>query len=437
MARCAIVLAAGQGERLWPLTSTRPKPLLPLPRGTLLSNVLASLRDLVENVVVVIGHLGEMVKEYIEGHGWGFQVFTAIQEKPHGTADAVRAGIKELPRSCDEVLIVYGDLYYGAELPKLLVEKGVNAFVLVETSEAWRYGVASLHGNCLKRVIEKPPKGQEPSNLVNAGVYLLERTVLEEALNETPLSPRGEYELTDTLNIIASRRCIRPMVYHGPWMDVGTPWDYMSLVQNLAAKLIGGKQVIEGEIEPGARLNGPVYIASNAVVRTGTVVEGPAWIEGEIGPSAHVRPYTIVYQGAKIGAFTQAKASILLENAKAPHLNYVGDSVLGEDSNMGAGSVTANLRFDHATIKVMLKGELVDTGRKKLGAIIGGHAQIGVNASLMPGIRVGAYSWIEPGIRLNEDVPDCSFAKERNGKIIMTPLKDFECKPPMSPPRRY
>jgi bifunctional UDP-N-acetylglucosamine pyrophosphorylase/glucosamine-1-phosphate N-acetyltransferase len=423
---------------MWPLTSTRPKPLLPLPRGTLLSRLLRSLQGLVDGATVVVSreHRG-LVSKYLEGYSWGFPVTVTVQEEARGTADAVRAGLEALPRSVDELLVIYGDLYYRLDLVGELVGTGKPSMVVVEAGDAHQFGIVVEKEGCLSKIVEKPDRAPA-RGYVNAGMYFLDRADVEDALSRTELSPRGEYEFTDTVTYIARRRCVRLLrARYEDWLDVGRPWDLLEAFRRELESLKA--QQVEGEVEPGARLVGPVYVAPKAVVRSGSIVEGPAWIEGEVGPLAHLRPYSTVLEGARVGAFTQVKDSILLEGSRAPHLNYVGDSVVGEYANLGAGSVTANLRFDGETVKVVLKGRRVDTGRCKLGSMIGGYAQIGVNASLMPGVRVGAGAWVEPGITLYVDVPDCSFAKLRGGRIVVEKLSDrgAECRVEQTLTLRY
>ncbi len=438
MSRYAVVLCAGRGERLWPLTSTRPKPLLPLPGGTLLSRLLAQLKGLVDGVVVVVGHLGWMVERYLDevlgSPGW---VRLAVQEEPRGTADAIRAGLSALPRSVDEVLVVYGDVYFSPSPLKAVVEEGANTVVAVKHPEPWRFGVLEVSEGRMLRVVEKPPRGMEPSNLVNAGVYLLERSLLEEALDSVKTSPRGELEATDALNTIATKTSVKVLIHEGYWRDVGRPWDLLDVARReLEEKLRGLREpVVEGEVEPGARLVGPVYVSKTAVVRSYTVIEGPAWIEGEVGPLARVRPYTITLPASRIGCFSEVKASILMEDARAPHHNYVGDSIIGESVNLGAGTITANLRFDHKTIRMKIRGELVDTGHRKLGAFMGGYSQTGINVSLMPGVRVGAFSWIAPGLTVYQDVPDCTFLHlGREGRLRHERLEGRIACQPAQPP---
>lgn len=127
-----------------------------------------------------------------------------------------------------------------------------------------------------------------------------------------------------------------------------------------------GKDAI---IEAGAYICGPTFIAPNAVIRHG----------------AYVRGSTYVSEHAVVGHTTECKGAILLPHAKAAHFNYVGDSILGYDCNLGAGTKCANLKISHSNIKILLEGKKLDTGLKKLGAILGNRAQTGCNAVTNPG----------------------------------------------------
>ncbi|KSW10708.1 hypothetical protein CF15_07945 [Pyrodictium occultum] len=431
MARYAVVLAAGRGERLWPLTSTRPKPLLPLPGGeTLLSRLLRQLQGLVDGVVVVVagGWAGEAVRRHLEEKGLAASY--AVQREQRGTGDAARVGVEALPRGVDEVLLVNGDLLVSRGLLEAVAGAGAPALAAVPSERSWEYGVVDIdERGCLRGIREKPADAR-PGSLVSTGVMLLPRGRLEELLRGLKPSPRGELEVTDALTALAAEECVRIVTGDWLWMDVGRPWEVIEAYKAVFRERMGPRRepLVEGEAEPGAVLRGPVYVAPGAVVRSGTVVEGPAWIEGEAGPLARLRPWSFLLRGSRAGAHTEVKASILMEGAKAPHLSYVGDSVVGEHANLGAGTVTANLRFDHSTVKMTLKGRRVDTGRRKLGAFIGGYAQTGVNVSLLPGVRVGAYSWIYPGAVVSRDVPDCSFLAPRGQEYVVEDLAGrIEC----------
>ncbi|MCJ7425092.1 glucose-1-phosphate thymidylyltransferase, partial [Candidatus Bathyarchaeota archaeon] len=118
------------------------------------------------------------------------------------------------------------------------------------------------------------------------------------------------------------------------------------------------------------------------------------------------RAGTTFVGGNRFGANCEVKNSILMEKAGVPHLSYVGDSIIGERCNLGAGTITANLRFDQKNIKMTIKGEPVDTGLRKLGMVMGDDCQTGVNVSLHPGVKVGAGAWIAPGVTVDKDVPE-------------------------------
>ena len=116
-------------------------------------------------------------------------------------------------------------------------------------------------------------------------------------------------------------------------------------------------------------------------------------------------------RGSRIGFSVEIKASVIFEKAKIPHLSYVGDSVVCEEINFGAGTLVANLRFDEQPVKVWVRGERISSGRVKLGAFIGGHVKTGINTSILPGVKIGAYSIIYPGVVVSKDVDYGSVVK--------------------------
>jgi bifunctional UDP-N-acetylglucosamine pyrophosphorylase/glucosamine-1-phosphate N-acetyltransferase len=124
---------------------------------------------------------------------------------------------------------------------------------------------------------------------------------------------------------------------------------------------------------------------------SGSYIEGPVVIGDncKIGPNCYIRPYTTIGNNCHIGNACEVKNTIILDNTNVPHQNYVGDSIIAENCNLGAGSKVANLRFDKKNISVVLNGNKINTGRRKLGAIVGDNVQIGINAMLNVGSIVG------------------------------------------------
>ena len=413
----ALILAAGKGERLRPITQTKPKPLLPILCKPLIEWQIHAIEKYtkVEELVIVVSYMKEKIAEYLAQIRPSIPIKIVDQGKELGTGDAVIKGILDMNID-DEVLIIYGDIFlkdWG--ILEKLVNIEDNALLAAEVNDPYNYGVLLIENNTLKKIVEKP---REPvSNLVNAGIYKLR---VEDILRHKDIefSPRGELEFTDILQKIASDKRIRVLnIDKDAWIDIGMPWNLIE-ANKIALKNL--KHEIKGKLEDQVTIKQPVYIGENTIVRSGTYIEGPVYIdkEADIGPNARIRPNTVICRGSKIGFSVEVKESIIMENVHASHLSYIGDSIVCEHVNLGAGTITANLRFDNKPVKMTIKGVRVSSGRRKLGAIIGAYVKTGVNVSLMPGVKIGAYSWIAPGAIVYRDIPPRSFYRAEIKYII-------------------
>ncbi|MEM3948903.1 MAG: sugar phosphate nucleotidyltransferase [Zestosphaera sp.] len=401
----AILLAAGYGRGLEPLTHTRNKVLIPVIDKPLLEHHIDNLATLgVERVVIVSNYMADQVSGYVSrlAEKVSCDIKLVLQGKPLGTGDAARRGLEEV--SSDYFLIIYGDVYVRFEDLKNIVKLGRNVIGAYEVSDPRRYGVLISEGSLLKGIVEKPESAH--SNLVNAGVYMLSQK-LAKYLNDLPLSSRGEYELTDALTMLASEEPVH--VYRlSYWKDLGRPWSLLELNKDLMSSW--SRQVVKGSVEPGVTIKNRVYIDEGAEVLSGTYIVGPAYIgrNSVVGPNSYIRPYTVISSGSKVGYNVEVKESVLMSKVHVSHHAYVGDSIIGEGCNLGAGTITANLRFDERPVSYVVKGVRESTGRVKFGAVLGDFVKTGVDVSLMPGVKVGAYSWIYPGVVVTRDVPPCS-----------------------------
>jgi bifunctional UDP-N-acetylglucosamine pyrophosphorylase/glucosamine-1-phosphate N-acetyltransferase len=149
-----------------------------------------------------------------------------------------------------------------------------------------------------------------------------------------------------------------------------------------------------------------VTVAESARIRSGAYIEGPALIDegSDIGPNCYIRPFTSIGKNARIGNACEIKNSILMDGTHVGHLSYVGDSIIGEKCNLGAGTITANYRLDGRTVKMMVKDKTVDTERTKLGIVLGDNVKSGINALFMPGVKVGVNSWVGPNVVVERDL---------------------------------
>lgn len=407
-----LVLAGGRGERLRPITDTRPKPLVPILGRPLIERILDMFRERVSRAVVVGEYRHEDLRRFIDSYSsrTGLEIELVRQGRELGTGHAVQVGLPHT-RS-DDIVVIYGDLYIGQEVVDKIVSVGPDTIVAVRSDDPWSYGVLVYEGDRVLRIVEKPEPGTVSSDLVNAGVYRLSRDTLR-YVDEIGVSERGEIEFTDIIKIASERgRTVRYVVVdRESWSDVGRPWDLLEIHKKVLSRM--SDRVVEGRVDPMARIEGPVYIARGAVVKGATYIEGPVYIDedAQVGPNAYVRPFTYIGKRTKIGFSTEVKESVVLEDTRLPHLNYVGDSVVCEKVNFGAGTLVANLRFDEQPVKVTIKNTRVSSGRVKLGAFVGGHVKTGINVSILPGVKIGAYSIIYPGVVVGRDVEYGSVVK--------------------------
>ena len=425
----AVVLAAGKGERLEPFTHTKPKPLIPILDKPMIEYIIDNLKAIgINELIMVVSYLKEKIMEYLgDGSKYGISVQYVIQNKPLGTGHALKV-VKEYVKP--PFILYYGDIIVDhTYLMKLLSLKNKGQLILtaVETEKPWDYGVLKVKDNHVLDIIEKPEKGKEPSNLINAGIYLVDEPLMK-YVDKVQLSPRGEYELTDAVKMVIKEgyEVLYMKIPRNEWYELGKVWDILDLNRIFLEKLLQQYKgsVIKGEVSDKATIEGAVYIDEGAKVLSGVYIQGPVYIgkNAKIGPNSYIRPYSVIGRNSRIGNACEVKASVIMDNAHAAHLSYIGDSVVGSYANLGAGTITANLRFDNKTVKVTLKGKRIDSGKRKLGALIGDYVKTGINVSLMPGVKIGAYSWIAPGAIVYEDIPPKSFYKQVGSVFKVVPL---------------
>jgi UDP-N-acetylglucosamine diphosphorylase/glucosamine-1-phosphate N-acetyltransferase len=393
----ALILAAGEGTRMRPLTASTPKPLLLTAGKPFMEHTIEALKEAgLREVYILVGWREDRVREHFgDGARFGLKINYLVQKERQGTAHAVGIAGGEIQ---EEFLCINGDVVVTAAMVnELLAFRATHhgtVMTLVEKANPKEFGVVSLNPDAtVKSIDEKPERPQ--SNLINAGIYLFTPEVFR-AIARTPPSPRGEYEITDTLRLLAGESKVYGFVSKSPWVDVGRPWDLLKANEYL---LKGIKKDIRGEVEPNATLKGEVKIGEGTRVRSGSYIEGPVVIgrNCDIGPNCYIRPHTTVGDNCKVGAGVELKNSIVMNHSHVPHLNYVGDSIIGENCNLGAGTKVANLRLDEKSIRCTIRGERVDTGQRKLGVIMGDNVKTGINCTIDVGTVIGENTFIGPG----------------------------------------
>jgi UDP-N-acetylglucosamine diphosphorylase/glucosamine-1-phosphate N-acetyltransferase len=406
----AVLLAAGEGVRLMPITATRPKHLIKVGGKPILQFCLEAVKKAgIDEAVIVTHYMGESIRNYFgDGAKLGLKLSYVEQKAVLGTGNATEA---VEPYVDGDFVLIYGDLLFGQDAVKDVLSQfkssktaAVMGVVPVDKPESYGIIEQDKEGK-VKRIVEKPVAGKVPSNLANAGVYVFSHDVFRK-IKQTKKSIRGEWELTDAITMLAQegKTVLAAQLSKDDWFDVGRPWDLLD-ANVWALKRMEHK--VLGTVEQGAHLIGPVTVTESARVRSGAYIEGPVFIdeEADVGPNCYIRAGTSLGKKTRVGNGCEIKNSILMDGTHAGHLSYVGDSILGEKCNLGAGTIMANYRFDAGFIKMMVKDQAVDTGRRKLGAVLGDNVKTGIKSLFMPGVKVGANTWVGANFMVERDLP--------------------------------
>ena len=384
----AVILAAGEGNRMRPLTYTRPKVMLPIANRPILEHLLIEAGKAgVREFIFVVGYHDEQVRGYFgSGDRWGVSINYCTQRKQLGTADALKMveGLVD-----GNFLVINGDIIVTQKDISSLTSRNDNTLSVIEVEDTRGLGLVELREGKVVHIYEKIEK--PPSHMANAGLYLFTPDIFD-AISQTSKSPRGEYEITDSLQLLIDQGGSISYQEIGYWLDLSYPWDLLPANEHLLA---GVKSQNSGEVEENVVIKGEVSIGRNTVVRSGSYIVGPVIIgqDCDIGPNCYIRPYTSIGDNCHIGAAVEVKNSIIMRGSKIPHHNYVGDSIIGEECNFGSGTKIANLRLDEKEIWVAG----IDTKRRKLGAIIGDRVETGINACINVGCLIGNNTHIGPG----------------------------------------
>lgn len=422
----AIILSAGEGSRMRPLTLTKPKTMLPVAGKPIIQYNIESLRDNgIIDILLIVRYKEEIVRNYFgDGSDFGVNISYKTQKDFLGTANAISYGEDFID---DSIIVLNGDIILDDEIIHEIIKKynylsPDTLMLLTEVEDPSAFGVVEIENGNIKNIVEKPKREEAPSNLVNAGIYIFNKDIFDK-ICETEISERGEYEITDSVSLqIEDNKTVIGHKTSKDWIDVGRPWELIEVNEELIGKL---KTEIKGTVEAGAVIHGEVFLDEGSVIKAGVYIEGNVYIgkNCDIGPNSYIRGNTYFGDNVHVGNAVEIKNSIIMENTNVSHLSYVGDSVIGSNCNIAAGTNIANLRFDNATIKTKIKNQKIDSGRRKLGAIIGDSVKTGINSSFSPGVKVGHNSTIGSGVLLYEDLPSDTRVLEKQTHIIQKKKK--------------
>lgn len=412
----AVVLAGGVGKRFWPLSEH--KTLFRFLGKPYVDYTVSSILPKEVTRVVVIANPEN--KDALDQVQFPVPVTTVVQQRPSGMADALLAAKSQIAGA--RLLIFISDGLFDSDLLRTVL-KTANTSKAFGVLPGWKVsqyfpgGYLKVKDTRIHGIVEKPEEGKEPSAYVNiSGHYIDDSNVLLEQLSKTKSDNDDVYE--QALSKLMKHDDFVLVPYEGHFHALKYPWHVLDVMDQLLhdrVKSYRGKHI---DIRSNVVIEGDVHIGNNVKIFENTKILGPTYIGDNtiIGNNNIVRE-SHIGEHCVTGFNTDITRSYIGDNCWF-HSNYIGDSILEGNISMGAGSVLANLRLDESDIHSTVREQRVSAQRSKLGVIIGNHVRIGVNASIMPGVKIGADSFVGAGCVLAKDVPDNTYA-ETSGRTVL------------------
>jgi UDP-N-acetylglucosamine diphosphorylase/glucosamine-1-phosphate N-acetyltransferase len=427
----AVFLCGGIGKRMFPITED--KFLLKFLGKTLLQIQLEAARKAgLKHFVIVCNEHNVKQVEKISSTVSDTKIKLVLQKQAKGIADALQSAASFLDK--DILIVNPNDVFAASAYASLIQEakkKSADSYMLGYRTKSYFPGgyLVVNAANELEHIVEKPKPGKEPSSLVNILVHLhSDPKKLLEFIEKVRTTKDDVYECALD-NLAQDRHRIKVVPYDDFWAPVKYPWhifDVAKYVLDMSRSKVSRSAVISDK----ATIEGKVIIGDGARVLENAVIRGPVYIGAGtlIGNNVLVRDCSHIGADCVIGYGTEIKSSYIGDGCWV-HSSYIGDSIIGQGCSFGAGTVLANFRFDERNVSVNIGNEVVDTGRDKLGAIIGDNCKTGINASVMPGIKIGPNSIVGSHVCLTKNLePGTMIQSEPHYRIQPNPIKLDEAK---------
>jgi len=385
----AVILAAGEGQRLRPFTVTKPKVMLSVAGKPILSYVVESLaQNGIRNIILVVGYRKEQVFDYMgSGEQFGVNINYVTQERQLGTAHAL-AQAKAATEN--EFLVLPGDNLIEASTIAQFVTMWSEAVLVKRVDNPLRYGVVTIDSGVVKDIVEKPKEAK--SNIINTGIYAFTREIFNF------IEP--ELDIPDVLNnMIAQGKPITAQETDGTWLDVVYPWDILSLN---AAVLRQTQAKLGGTIEAGVLIKGSVLVGKDTVIRSNSYIAGPVVIGDncDIGPTVCLLPATSIGDNVVVSPFSEIKNSVIGNDVSIGSGCVIQDSVIDKGciikGHFTACSDEAEVKFNDEYHKV------------SIGAMLGEGCSLDNSVVAQPGVIVGNYSQVRALKLIGGRLPDKS-----------------------------
>ncbi len=401
-----VILAAGKGNRFSPFVTD--KPLFPFFGKPLIDFALPKTYPPSIARCVVVANPEN--KDIFSSMQFPVPSDVVVQEGASGMAGAIRAA-KDHIHGKSILIVIADDVADETLLSKVLKAAKPDVFGVITTWKPKKYfpgGYVMFREDRPIGIREKPGEGNTPSDFVYfGGQFIRNADALLEAIDSIGDTSDDIYE--QALSTLMAKERFSVVVHENEFVSLKYPWHVLDMTAYmLKHHLVAGKGK-NVDIRNNVSLEGAVYLGNNVKIFENTKIIGPVYIgDNTIVGNNNIIRESIIGENCVTGFNTDITRSYIGDDCWF-HSNYIGDSVLEGNVSMGSGSVLANLRLDEKEIHSSVSGTKMNTGRTKVGSLIAKDVRVGVNVSIMPGIKVGSNSFIGAGITLDKDVSSESF----------------------------
>lgn len=387
----AVILAAGHGTRLWPLSESMPKVMVSIGNRPIIDYVVDSLvANSIKEIAIVVGYHKEAVMSHLgDGSDKGVKITYYLQNRPLGTAHALLCAKPFLDRT---FLVVPGDNLIDERVIKDALEsRSGNVLVLTQSNLSSEYGVVTMRGDRVVKIEEKP---EDPVNhTISTGIFKLQPEMVTMLEEETAQGITG---ISSAISKNLDKMDLEGIMTTGKWWDAIYPWDILQM--NSRSMDFRG-QVVKGHLEEGVVLKGPVHIGKGSRIRSGCYIEGPV----HIGKGCDIGPYVTLYPGTSIGnevqiePYTFISGSVIYDAVSIGSHCHLSRSLIGQNSN-----IFSNCTMDSGPVQIIYGENILEI--EDLGTIIGPGSKLSAGVTIRPGVVVGSGCRLGAGITLRENL---------------------------------
>lgn len=402
----AVILAAGRSSRFYPYNYFPHKSLIKILGKPIIVHTIESVkRSGIKNIILIVSKNSEIKKILGNGKNLGVSIQYVVQKEPTGGGNGLLLAEKLIDGDFFLLNASRVDFSEYEELMSSKKSKNDKGVLLAKRQEnLQKYGALRVDKDRVIDLVEKPKKGEEPSNLRLIGIYLFTKDFLK-TLRQTP---DEHYRLEKAISSFSKINPVKFVETENEVPSLKYSWDLLGiknyLFKNIKKSI--GKNV---KIAKSAEIIGNVIIEDGAEIMEGSKIKGPCFIGKNtmIGNNAILRSNADIEENCTIGAYMEVKNGLIMSGTKV-HSGFIGDSVIGGNCRIGAQFSSANVRLDRSEIKIQTEKEEVDSGLKHLGAMVGRNVKIGIKVSTMPGVMIGQNSIVGPSTVVLQNVPENS-----------------------------